>query len=89
MTAQNCTTCDSPLRPARRTEKELPGTKPLATNQTCRPCYDRAYREKKRAALEPTLGRGREGIREDFDLRHATYALNSFLANLPSRKAAA
>lgn len=85
-----CTECDTPLRPARKTATELPGTRPHATKGKCRPCYDREYRASRRdtrPALEPT--RGRESIRENFDLDHAVYALNSWIANLPSRRTAA
>lgn len=79
--------CGYPLRSARRTEAELPGTRAHGAGGLCRPCYDRqktAGKRAERAALEPM--RGRESIREGFDLDHSIYALNSWIANLPSRK---
>lgn len=96
MNHTHCVECAYPLRPARKTAKELPGTKPHATNGTCRNCYDKQYRAKRKAArdAEKALTEGirpeDKGISEDFDVNHARYALASFMSNLPShRKAAA
>lgn len=92
MNHEHCTECNARLRPARKTLAELPGTQPHATGGICRPCYNKAYRARRKARQEAeqkiTEGiRPREkGISEDFDVNHARYALNSFLSNLPSHR---
>lgn len=90
-----CTECETPLRPARKTAKELPGTHPHAANGLCRACYDKQYRARRKATrdAENAMTKGirpeDKGISAGFDVNHARYALASFMSNLPSRKSKA
>ena len=80
MSYPHCRSCDHPMRPAGTNVTEYPGTRRHSTNGLCHTCRRREV---------TAIRAGRPSDVPHFDVEHARYALESWLANLPSRKARA
>lgn len=74
----NCITCGWRMRGTRYTAQQAPGTRVHSGGGQCTHC-----RRKEREAQRQAAGE----LPPTFDAQFARYALNSWLANLPSRKA--
>lgn len=78
MTVNFCRSCGHRMRPNGTKVADYPGTLRHDGNGACTTCNNRARRDRKRGQVPdvPT-----------FDVQFARYALESFMNNLPSRKA--